>query len=80
MAKHSLDHCLSSLNLSVTSYEILNQSLNQAQALVHVALQDGFACCENFIIHDYLCVLDDLILKAKHALERPQDALEGTKV
>lgn len=69
MAKHSLEHQLSSLNLSIHSYDLLYHSLGQAHALVHVALSEHFQSCKNSIVHDYLCLLEEIILKAKDTFE-----------
>lgn len=71
MAKQSLEHSLSSLNLSLDSdsYDALTDCLAKAHALAHVALAEHFVCCDYSIVHDYLSVLEDLILQAKQQLE-----------
>ena len=69
MADHILDHYFSSSNLSLDSYDLLNQCLSQAHALAHVALLENFGSCERFVIHSYLSTLEDLILKSKSIIE-----------
>lgn len=49
--------------------ESLHQNLNQAHALVLVALQGGFFSCDPSTMHDYLSVLEDLILRSKNTLD-----------
>ena len=67
MTKHSLEHFTPSLNPYVTPYDTLHQCLNQA--LAHVALLDNFSSSEKSIIYGYMSALEDLIIKAKSALD-----------
>lgn len=69
MAEHSLDHQSTSLNLSVSSYDFLYHSLGQVHALAHVALLEHFALCDHSIIHYYLSLLEEVILKTINAFE-----------
>lgn len=69
MAKHSLDHQLQSLNISINFYDSLFQWIEKAHALVHVALSEHFASCEHSIIHNYLLSVEDAILSMRNAFE-----------
>ena len=70
MAKPSLEHSSLSLNLSLDSHhDSLLDCLSKAHALVYVALSEHFASSGSLIIHDYLSVLEDFILKAKALFE-----------
>jgi|694.fasta_scaffold92072_3 hypothetical protein len=69
MAKQSLEYSLSSLNNSLDSYDLLNEQLDRAYALVRVALSDEFAKCEQLVIYSYLSLLADLILNMRRILE-----------
>lgn len=82
MVEHSLDHQSLSLNLSVNSYDLIYHSLGQAYALIHVALSEHFQSCKNSIVHDYLCLLEETILKARDTFEnqfkRQRDAIKDS--
>lgn len=69
MAKHSLDYSLSSLNPSLDSYDLLNEHLDRAYALVCVALSDQFVMCGQRVIHSYLSLLADLLLSVRQIIE-----------
>jgi hypothetical protein len=69
MAKQSLEYSLLSLNLSLDSYDLLNEYLDRAYALVCVALSEQFVMCGQLVIHSYLSLLADLLLSIRQAFE-----------
>jgi hypothetical protein len=79
MAKPSLDYSLSSLNPSIDSYDLLNEYLDRAYALVRVALSDQFVMCEQLVIHSYLSLLADLLLNMRRTVEEVWKKLSSQK-
>jgi hypothetical protein len=77
MAKHSLDDSLSSLNPPLDSYELFNEYLDRAYALVHVALSEQFAACEQLVIHNYLSLLDELLLRMRQVFKEVSQKIKG---
>jgi hypothetical protein len=69
MAENILDHSIVPLNLSIDFFDNLNEYLNKAKALTHVAFSDQFIEADPKIIHDYLWQLSDLIDGAIGQLE-----------
>ena len=64
MAKHILDYSTFSLNLPFEVFDDLNESLNKAKALIHMAFSEQFIEAEPEIKNNYLWQLDDLVEKA----------------
>lgn len=69
MAKHSLEHQLSSLNLSIRSYDSLYHLLGQSHALAHVALSEHFQSCDHSVIYYYLSVLEEVVTRTRNTLD-----------
>ena len=68
MAERSVNQFPSLINQQVQ--EALFEHLNQAEALASIALSGDFLDRERYIIHNYLGVLSDLIVRAKECSER----------
>lgn len=69
MAKQSLGYSLSSLNPHLTSYDLFNDYLDKAYALVRVALSEEFTMCEKIVTYNYLSILVDLLLKLRQIFD-----------
>lgn len=64
MAKDSLTHTVSPINPQYHFQEILGTHLSKAQALIQVAMGDGFLGHGNSIVYHHLWVLSELIEQA----------------
>lgn len=69
MAKQSLEHFSSSLNISLDTYDLLSESLAKLHALSYMALSDHFALANEAIIHNYMGLLVDLTEEARDAFD-----------
>jgi hypothetical protein len=70
MANHSLDDHLPAINLSLESYNHLNELASRSCALVHVASCDHFFDSNKEVIHDYLWTLQSLLDDIKETLRK----------
>ncbi|HVV69585.1 MAG TPA: hypothetical protein VHE99_11250 [Gammaproteobacteria bacterium] len=73
MAIDSLNHFSSFVNQQINSLETINDNLAKANALVQVALQEGFIEYPAEIIRDYLYLLGEIV---EYAFDRSTTALE----
>ena len=61
MATDSLNHFSSFVNQQIDSLETINDQLAKANALIQVALHDGFSEYPAWILHNYLLLLCEII-------------------
>lgn len=65
MADNSVTQLVTLINQQIESQENLSQHLSKAQALAHIAMDDGFLDYPASVVQFYLWVLSDIIDHAK---------------
>jgi hypothetical protein len=74
MAANSLNHFSSFVNQQINSLEAVNDNLAKANALIEVALLEGFLGYPESIIRDYLLMLCEIIGYAYNGTTTTLDA------
>jgi len=74
MATDSLKYFSSFVNQQIDSLEIINDNLAKTNALIQVALQDGFIEYPAEIIRDYLHLLCEIVV---YAFDRSKISLDA---
>jgi len=75
MADNSVTQLLTLINQQIESQEDLSLHLSKAQALTHIAMDDGFLDYPTSVLQCYLWVLSDIIDQTKIISEKIIDSL-----
>lgn len=75
MAEQSLTHLISLINQQTDEQEDLSEYLAKADALAQIAVTTEFLELSEFVVHNYLWVLSDIISQAKELNERSLNTL-----
>ncbi len=70
MAEQSLTYLISLINQQADEQENLSEYLAKADALAQVAVTTEFLELSEFVVHNYLWVLSDIISQARELNER----------